>query len=250
MKAHDFDPDKHFHYERQIPWDDVASELGVEIDHSTPVGYNWPQRWQPKLDKMIWKFYPRLTDGRHLEVHVADEEGNLEAEFVDVDALTGTLQEPIFPDPVTNEHGITRMIHRLGEIIVIAGGVHLKLLNGQTYPDQRNKPEDPGPALSVYCKIEPPEGDNWVSAIGYCCLENDPHMHLGEKTNKVTKDPTSDTDKSDSIAWCVRDISAIIVPLLEEAGFPLFAKTVSQEAIAIGMKEVEQAFRVPVAAQK
>ena len=246
MKANDFNPDRHFNYEEQIPWDDVAEELGVEIDHSVPVGYNWPQRWQPKLDKMIWKFYPRLTDGRHLEVHVADEEGNLEAEIVDVNELTGTLHEPVFPDAGADNHRIRRMIHRLGEIIVIAGGVHLKLLNGQTYPDERNKPEDPGPALSIYCKIEPPEGDNWVSAVGYCCLENDPHMHVGVKPDKVTQAPPTDGDKRDAIAWCVREVSTKVVELLEEAGYPLFAKTVNQEAIAFGMLEVEQAFRVPV----
>jgi hypothetical protein len=247
MKAADFNPDRHFHYEKQIPWDAVAASLGVQIDHSRPVGYNWPQRWQPKLDKTIWKFYPTLKDGRHLEVHVADEAGTIEAAIVDVNDLTGRLEEPVFPSPEANAHGITRMIHRLGEIIVIAGGVHLKLLNGQTYPDERNKPEDPGPALSIYCKIEPPEGDNWVSAIGYCCLENDPHMHVGVKPNKITRDPTTAADKADPIGWCVREVSTKIVPLLREAGYPLFAKTVNQAAIAMGMQEVEQAFRVPVA---
>lgn len=226
MKVECYSTDRHFHYEKEIPWDALAGELGVQVDRSVPIGYNWPQRWMPKLVRTAWKFYPRLADGRRLEVQVVDGEGTLRAGVVDVGGLAGTVHEPVFPDAEADRAGIARMIHRLNEIIVIAGGVHLKLLNGQTYPDARNRPDDPGPQLSVYCRVHPPEGDGWVSALRFCL----------------------EADREDPVGWCAREMSTRVVALLSEAGYPRFAETVDQAAIAVGMREVTQAFRVPVAA--
>lgn len=249
MKIKDYSTDRHFYYEREIPWDALAEDLGVALDRSAPIGYNWPQRWMPKLVRTAWKFYPRLADGLHMEAQVVDEEGTLAAQVVDVNALAGTVHEPVFPGVEANAAGIVRMIHRLNEIIVIAGGVHLKLLDGQTYPDARNRPDDPGPELSVYCLIKPPEGDGWVSALRFCCLQKDPHMHMGEKPNVADRDPDA-ADARDPIGWCVREMSTRVVALLSEAGYPQFAGTVDQGAIAVGMREVEAAFRTPTPAAR
>jgi hypothetical protein len=226
---------RHFYYEEEVPWEKIAGELKVEVDLSVPIGYNFPQRWTAKLARTAWRFYPRLKDGRHMEVRIVEENGNAEAEVVDVERLKGTMHEPIFPGPKANELGIKRFIHRLGEIIVSAGGLHLKLLNGQTYPDERNRPDDPGPALSVYPG----------PMLGYCCLERDPHMHVRRQDAPYVREPKGE-DRKDPVGWMVREMSTRAGELLTEAGYEEFVRTkLDQRAVAVGMREVEQAFRMP-----
>lgn len=241
MRVPNYDPNVHFHYETQIPWRTLAEGLGVVLAEDVPIGYNWPQRWTPKLVRTDWKFYPRLTDGRCIEVSVTDGEGTLSARVMDSKTLTGTIHEPVFPGPEAIEAGIKRMIHRLNEIIVIVGGVHLKLLNSQTYPDARNKPDDPGPELSVYCNVP---GEGWLSGLRFCCLGRDPHIHLGPRREAEQREPDQDS-RCDPIGWMVREMSTRVAEMLSEAGYPEFARTVDQQAIAVGMREVEKAFRIP-----
>lgn len=226
---------KHFHYEKEIPWDKVAEEMDVELDMDVPIGYNYPQRWLAKLNRTEWKYYPTIKGGGHLELQVVQERGVMTCRKVDIELLRGTIHEPVMPSPKANDFGIERFIHRLGEIIVSAGGLHLKCLNAQTYPDARNKPDDPGPALSVY-------PGPW---LGYCCLERDPHMHyLKPDGTRVDRDPEG-ADRKDPIGWMVQEVSTRAVELVTEAGYPDKAAELNQEAIAQGMKEVEQAFRMP-----
>jgi hypothetical protein len=241
MRVPDYDTNAHFHYERQIPWQALAEERGVTLAAGVPIGYNWPQRWNTKLVRTDWKFYPRLTDGRCLEVAVTDDAGTLSARVVDPETLAGTIHEPVFPGPEATAAGLTRMIHRLNEIVVIVGAVHLKLLNSQTYPDARNKPDDPGPELSVYCNVP---GQGWLSGLRFCCLQRDPHMHLGPGRESEQREPDA-IGREDPIGWMVREMSTRVVPLLGEAGYPEFARTVDQAGIAAGMREIEQAFRIP-----
>jgi hypothetical protein len=241
MQIPNYNPNAHFHYETQIPWPALAEELGVTLAEGVPIGYNWPQRWNAKLVRTDWKFYPRLTDGRCLEVAMTDDAGTLCARVLDPETLAGTIHEPVFPRPETIAAGIKRMIHRLNEIVVIAGGVHLKLLNSQTYPDPRNRPEDPGPELSVYCNVP---GQGWLSGLRFCCLERDPHMHLGPGREAAQREPGT-AGRGDPIGWMVREMSTHVVELLSEAGYPEFARTVDQRAIAVAMREIEQAFRIP-----
>jgi len=69
-------------------------------------------------------------------------------------------------------------------------------------------------------------------------------MHMRHPEKSFERDPEG-ADRKDPISWMVREMSTNVIELLKEAGYAKEAEGIDQAAVAQGMKEVEQAFRMP-----